>query len=209
MKIHNGTEHVVCLEKEDTLLELGIGETKETDDQEAKGLWKARFFTGTSPKTETSMHVEKHRHGGRHSTTLNIDRTTHYSAITSFECDGTGDINLVIKNSAAISLLLPGIRVRSIEAFEAGRCSTKETFLPKKDLKAIKRLISAKIALAFLVFLILLALAIESTFGVFGLFGPETFFAPMSFVFTALAGVVGFIHLKSFLKIRDLKETGV
>lgn len=206
MKIHNGTEFVVSLQKEDTVLEFGIGETKELNNEEAKGVWMARFFTGTSPKNETSVHVEKHRHGGRHSATLNIDRTTHYSAITSFECDGTGDIRLVLKNTDAISLLLPGIRVRSIEAFEAGRCSTKETFLPKKNLDAIKRLVIAKLALSFLVFLLLLAVAIESAFGVFGLFGPETLYAPMAFVFTAIVGFIFFSHLKSFLRIKGWSD---
>jgi hypothetical protein len=209
MKIHNGTEHVVYLQKEDTLLELGIGETRELTGEEAKGLWTAHFFTGTKPKTETSMHVEKHRHGGRHSTTLNIDRTTHYSAITSFECDGTGDIRLVQKNTNVVSILLPGISVRSIDAYEKGMCITTDTALPQKELHAIKRLAIFKIAAALLFFLMLLAMTLECTFGVFGLFGPETFFAPMAFVFTAIAGVVSFIHLKSFLKIKELKEPGV
>ncbi len=203
MKIHNSTEFVVSLQKEDTVLELGLGETKEVDGQEAKGLWTARFFTGTSPRIETSVNVEKHRHGGRHSATLNIDRTTHYWAITSFECDGMSDIRLVLKNTDAISILLPGIRVRSIEAVEAGRCITKETFLSKKQLDAIKGLVLSKIILSFLIFLLLLAFAIESALGVFGLFGPETLYVPMAFVFTAVVGFVFFVHVKSFLKIKS------
>ena len=47
MKIHNGTEFVVSLQKEDVVFELGIGETRELTGEEAKGVWKARFFTGT------------------------------------------------------------------------------------------------------------------------------------------------------------------
>jgi hypothetical protein len=50
MKIHNGTEHVVYLQKEDTLLELGIGETRELTGEEAKGVWTARFLPEQSPK---------------------------------------------------------------------------------------------------------------------------------------------------------------
>ena len=209
MKIHNGTEHVVYLQKEAPLLELGIGETKELTKEEAKGVWTARFFTGTKPKTETSMHIEKHRHGGRHSTTLNIDRTTHYSAITSFECDGTGDIRLVQKNTNVVSILLPGISVRSIDTYEKGMCITTDTALPQKELHAIKRLAIFKIAAALLFFLMLLAMTLECTFGVFGLFGPETIFAPIAFIFAAVLGLVIFMHVKSFLKIKELKETGV
>ena len=87
------------------------------------------------------------------------------------------------------------------------RCIAKETFLPKKNLDAIKRLAIVKLALSFLVFLLLLAVAIESAFGVFGLFGPETLYAPMAFVFTAVVGGIFFVHLKSFFKIKGWSET--
>lgn len=197
VKISNNTEYVVCLKKDAAVLELGINEAKELTGEDAVGVWTAEFFTGKSPKSETSVRVEK----SWRRTTVNVERITRYSAATTFECTELDGIRLIQKDVKLPSIVLPGASIRSVHAMAGEKDLTKETILAKNELASVKRLLIFKLILSLAIFLLLLAVGIESISGLFHLFGLATIFAPMSFIFAGVLGLLCFYYFKSFLEV--------